>query len=1138
MASNKNYSALSGQGIKAGFTGIPSAPIQNSAFIGAGITGTTPLTVTFTNQSSGNISSYLWNFGDGQTSTSQNPSHVYSSAGTYNVTLTVTGPYGSSTFTRTGYVVASAGSSNATSLTLTVPSNGTTGSSITVSVIPNGLIPTGGGTVTLGLTGGGTLGSTVLNFTAGSSSAQTTTLLRGTDGTSTVTMTNSMGLTNLGSPVNYTSTAPVAGGTWQALTVAEHDRRLIDFSGRSSGYAGTFDGTRAETYDALTPITVTGIPYKSFGMLVQGEPGKFYYNGSHHSNYPGNEIDRIDFSNLASTQVTTTLSHQPRVSPDGPLDGYDSGSSAYVYKQYGTPLDVGSRDTWQPYAHHTWTKNTWHPTWGWISQVPGAKGDGTVVGPNPAGTGTQYIQATDGQALVSFDYTEGKYHTRVDSRLSSITGYYEPPGLSGASDWNQHLMSLVFIQNTGGYTYVRELVNNNNTVTDLWTFDQAVLSGNTWGWTDNTGGNGVLLRHLEGSKYLGMRADFNKFPGDPGNLQAYTTIFLLRLDGTNQATRVIRLTPPSGATTDLNPHGDGNISFAVDKNSRRVFWLTYTNNPTNGVQQFTRFYVSTFDDLMNWTEITTTGFPVTIHASVEAGWLASCRQPIQFYNGHLVMIPPGQGTDVANNPGYTNGAVKLWRCKVDSGEALPTMTFNRFDYWAQNLATNGFRFSNTNTANLQMIGTKHVSWAYRPADNKYYQHAGDFGMSTCQSMCTLQFDGTARGYTFTEIADETTNPPSGKFRPASPDDGHWFRVPDDSAWVTGRGKFVWMRGGDGEPMFYNAELKRKYGPMTNEEAFSSSTPMYAAAVADGWDILSKFYVCDPSVDAKAWDKINGTGWTQDNGSTFWPNVWTASSSSSRNGFFDPTTGCLWRFYNMGSIALARFDFVNQTVKMFNISSWVSPETGRTIFLDGLMPNSISDVIADGAKPNFCWYDSANSRYRTFGEFSWEHKAVWIDPVTGYLYIVSPGTGYLWRFDTRGAHVDSGNGWTLPFGPVGDRVPLNGTYPTLNSRTVWPPVIYNGDPKMNSLLMPFKGGLLYISCNHHDSGVSGEPHYAFWRRIGYTGPWSVITTPSELACNSGAAKLSYDINNDECLLISQAFTDNDQRQFYRYFWKLT
>lgn len=57
--------------------------------------GTKPLTVNFTDQSTGDVTSWSWNFGDGGTSTARNPSHTYGSAGDFNVSLTVTGPGGS-----------------------------------------------------------------------------------------------------------------------------------------------------------------------------------------------------------------------------------------------------------------------------------------------------------------------------------------------------------------------------------------------------------------------------------------------------------------------------------------------------------------------------------------------------------------------------------------------------------------------------------------------------------------------------------------------------------------------------------------------------------------------------------------------------------------------------------------------------------------------------------------------------------------------------------------------------------------------------------------------------------------------------------------------------------------------------------
>ena len=56
-------------------------------------TGTAPLTVSFTGSgtdSDGTVVSYYWSFGDGSTSTKQNPTYTFLNAGTYSVTLTVT----------------------------------------------------------------------------------------------------------------------------------------------------------------------------------------------------------------------------------------------------------------------------------------------------------------------------------------------------------------------------------------------------------------------------------------------------------------------------------------------------------------------------------------------------------------------------------------------------------------------------------------------------------------------------------------------------------------------------------------------------------------------------------------------------------------------------------------------------------------------------------------------------------------------------------------------------------------------------------------------------------------------------------------------------------------------------------------
>ncbi|PVG80560.1 cell surface protein, partial [Nocardioides gansuensis] len=63
--------------------------------------GTAPLSVTFTDTSTGSPTSWLWDFGDGTTSTAQNPSHTYTAAGTYTVSLRATNATGFDTATRT-----------------------------------------------------------------------------------------------------------------------------------------------------------------------------------------------------------------------------------------------------------------------------------------------------------------------------------------------------------------------------------------------------------------------------------------------------------------------------------------------------------------------------------------------------------------------------------------------------------------------------------------------------------------------------------------------------------------------------------------------------------------------------------------------------------------------------------------------------------------------------------------------------------------------------------------------------------------------------------------------------------------------------------------------------------------------------
>ncbi|WP_317136839.1 PKD domain-containing protein [Methanochimaera problematica] len=68
------------------------------------VCGESPLTVRFTDESTGDITSREWDFGDGDKSPDQNPEHTYNNPGKYTVSLTVTRNGESETVTKTDYI--------------------------------------------------------------------------------------------------------------------------------------------------------------------------------------------------------------------------------------------------------------------------------------------------------------------------------------------------------------------------------------------------------------------------------------------------------------------------------------------------------------------------------------------------------------------------------------------------------------------------------------------------------------------------------------------------------------------------------------------------------------------------------------------------------------------------------------------------------------------------------------------------------------------------------------------------------------------------------------------------------------------------------------------------------------------------
>ncbi len=92
-AVKNNYIVVNAAALKADFEALPTQ-------------GALPLNVSFKRKVQGEITEWLWDFGDGVTSTVGNPVHVYEAAGKYSVSLTVKGPGGTLTEVKKDFIQA------------------------------------------------------------------------------------------------------------------------------------------------------------------------------------------------------------------------------------------------------------------------------------------------------------------------------------------------------------------------------------------------------------------------------------------------------------------------------------------------------------------------------------------------------------------------------------------------------------------------------------------------------------------------------------------------------------------------------------------------------------------------------------------------------------------------------------------------------------------------------------------------------------------------------------------------------------------------------------------------------------------------------------------------------------------------
>jgi len=102
-------------------TSTPALKSLEAIFTADVTEGTAPLTVTFTDQSTGNPTSWKWVFGDGDSSLIQNPVHIYQSTGIYTVKLSISDGNNGFALEKKDYIKVNANYTNCDTLRFPLP---------------------------------------------------------------------------------------------------------------------------------------------------------------------------------------------------------------------------------------------------------------------------------------------------------------------------------------------------------------------------------------------------------------------------------------------------------------------------------------------------------------------------------------------------------------------------------------------------------------------------------------------------------------------------------------------------------------------------------------------------------------------------------------------------------------------------------------------------------------------------------------------------------------------------------------------------------------------------------------------------------------------------------------------------------
>jgi len=332
------------------------APVAN--FITEETTITAGMPIEFADKSTNTPTGWSWNFGDGGTSLLKNPSHIYSTPGTYTVTLTVTNSFGSDSETKPNYITVNQAGIK--------PVADFTAASTTIAA---------GGTVTFTDQSTNTPTGWSWNFgDGGTSTLQNPSHVYNTAGSYTVSLmaTNSFGSTtavkNDYITVNQAGSAPVADFSGIPTTItAGGSVAFSDLSTNTpTGWSWDFgDGgtssSQNPTHVYTTPgsYTVTLIATNNFGSATAVKNDYITVNpggnetGTFTDPRDGNTYNTVKIGN--QTWMSENVKYLPSVAESGTAS--ETVSYYYVYNYNGTnTADAKATANYQTYGVlYNWT---------------------------------------------------------------------------------------------------------------------------------------------------------------------------------------------------------------------------------------------------------------------------------------------------------------------------------------------------------------------------------------------------------------------------------------------------------------------------------------------------------------------------------------------------------------------------------------------------------------------------------------------------------------------------------------------------------------------------------------------------------------------------------------------------------------